>query len=249
MRRPLRLIAALALAPLPVLTAALIAAPAAVAQVIAPQPIMDQVSLTLTQEDWVRTETARVVLVVDAAGNGGGGGSVRGEVLKAAAALADRADWKVVSFDRRQDEAGLDRWQAVLEARLAEAQLGGLDERAKKTSRPGLQLRVQEVDFTPTLAEMEAARGRLRTEIYRKVTDEPKAVNDTFPGRAFRVAHVNFEFGTGPVPVPMKRARTAQMSAAAPEMADAGGAMDVAQKVTLTAHVMLQAVAPTEAGK
>ncbi|HYC02289.1 MAG TPA: hypothetical protein VED40_03300 [Azospirillaceae bacterium] len=219
-------------------------APAAQAQVI--MPTMDQVTVQLTQEDWVRTETARVTLVVDAVGNGG---SVRDEVLKAAAGVSDRAEWRIVSFDRRQDEAGLDKWQAVLETRLPEASLGGLEERARKASRAGLQMRVAGVDFTPTVAEIEAARSRLRAQIYARVTEELKSVNAQFPGRAFRVAQVNFEAHPASVPPPHYAKAERMAMAAAPMENGAAPAMDVAQKITLTAHVSFQAVAPNEPGK
>ncbi len=245
MRRVLSALPLPSLALTALLLTAPILAPAAAAQVI--MPTMDQVTVQLTQEDWVRTETARVTLVVDAVG---AGGSVRDEVLKAAGGVSDRAEWRIVSFDRRQDEAGLDKWQAVLETRLPEAGLGGLEERARKASRAGLQMRIAGVDFTPTVAEIEAARSRLRAQIYTRVTEELKAVNAQFPGRAFRVAQVNFEAHPASVPPPhYAKAEMMARSAASPMQDGGPPPMDVAQKITLTAHVSFQAVAPNEPGK
>ncbi|MDE1149264.1 MAG: hypothetical protein PW843_22110 [Azospirillaceae bacterium] len=224
-----------------VMTAAapLVSAPAAFAQVMAAQPAQDQVTLSLTAEDWVKTDTARVTLTVDA--GGGNAGSARGDVLKAAQAVSDKGDWRVVSFDRQQDAAGLDRWRAELEARLPEAQLGGLAERARQASRAGLQIRVEGIDFTPTLAENEAARTRLRETLYRRVTEEMKALNAAFPGRDFRVGRVDFNQPviSGGRPV-MAMAKMATDEAAAP-MAPG---LDVAQKAVQTARVTFTAYAP-----
>ncbi|WP_044564297.1 hypothetical protein [Azospirillum sp. B4] len=228
------LIATASLAALP-----LVASPAA-AQMMAAPPVQDQVTLTLSAEDWVKTDTARVTLTVDA--GGGNAGSARADVLKAAAAVSDKGEWRVVAFDRQQDAAGLDRWRAELEARLPEAQLGGLADRARQASRAGLQIRVEGVDFHPTLAEEEAARTRLREALYRRVTEELKGLNAAFPGRDFRVGRVDF---SAPVLAGVPRPRMMamdKMAAEPPE--DSGGGLDVAQKATQTARVTFSAVAP-----
>ncbi|MEA1677327.1 hypothetical protein [Nitrospirillum sp. BR 11163] len=222
------------------LTALPLAAAPATAQVMAAQPVQDQVTLTLTAEDWVKTDTARVSLTVDA--GGGNAGSARADVLKAAQAVSDKGEWRVVSFDRQQDAAGLDHWRAALEARLPEAQLGGLADRARQASRAGLQIRVDGVDFTPTLAEQEAVRTRLRETLYRRVTEEIKGLNAAFPGRDFRVGRVDFN-----APVVSGGLRRAPVMAMA-KMTDAvpaeDGGLDVAQKATQTAHVTFSAYAP-----
>ncbi|MDG3440587.1 hypothetical protein [Nitrospirillum amazonense] len=216
-----------------------LAAAPATAQVMAAQPVQDQVTLTLTAEDWVKTDTARVSLTVDA--GGGNAGSARADVLKAAQAVSDKGEWRVVSFDRQQDAAGLDHWRAALEARLPEAQLGGLADRARQASRAGLQIRVEGVDFTPTLAEQEAVRTRLRETLYRRVTEEMKGLNAAFPGRDFRVGRVDFNAPV--VSGGLRRAPMMAMDKIAAEPPEDGG-LDVAQKATQTAHVTFSAYAP-----
>lgn len=200
----------------------------------APAPIQDHVSLSLSAEDWVKTDTAEVTLAVEAASPGGDAGSARGDVMKAAQSVAD-APWQVIRFDRQQDQAGLDHWQAVLRARLPEAKLGGLGERARKSSRPGLQVRIDQVDFAPTLAETELVRAKLRAEIYRRATEELAQANKSFPDRGYRISGIDFQESRQPVPM------NAAMNAEAKFMArdDAGGGLDVQQKLRLTARVNL----------
>ena len=81
-----------------------------------PPPVMDQVVLDLTAEDWVGTETARVTVSADAAATGTDAGTQRADLLRAIDGLAPDAEWRIVSFDRSTDQAGLERWRAVAEA-------------------------------------------------------------------------------------------------------------------------------------
>ena len=91
-----------------------------------PPPVMDQVVLDLTAEDWVGTETARVTVSADAAATGTDAGTQRTDLLRAVDGLAPDAEWRIVGFDRSTDQAGLERWRAVAEARLTENALAGL---------------------------------------------------------------------------------------------------------------------------
>ena len=209
-----------------------------------PPPVMDQVVLDLTAEDWVGTETARVTVSADAAASGADAGTQRSDLLKAIGGLTPGADWKIVSFDRSTDQAGLERWRAVAEARLAENALGGLADKAKQASRPGLQLRIGSIEFTPTLGETEAVRARLRAEIYGKAASELDALERSFPGRKFRMG--NIDFADQP---PMAYARKTReemqpMAMAAPPAQD--GPVNVSEKLVVRARVVLSAVAPRE---
>lgn len=230
---------------LPALTLAAalaLAVPAvASAQVAPPPPVLDSVSLNLSVEEWVRSETARVALVVDAASNGADAANLRAEIQKAAGSVADKAEWRIVRLDQRADEAGLDRWQAELEARLPEAQLANLADKAKKASRPGLQVRVGGVAFDPTLAEVEAAKAKLRESLYRQVTEEMKRLNAAFPDRQYRVGNLDFmDFEPVPAPQVMPRATMASMAKAEGVDFVAPGVQD---KLRLTARVMYSAFA------
>lgn len=225
------------------LAGVLTAAPAvpALAQAGLPPPVVeDQVTLSLTVEDWVRSETAKVALTVDAAGQGTEAATLRDELAKAARAVADKADWRIVSLVRQPDNAGLDRWHAVIEARLPEAQLANLGDRVKKASRPGLQVQVGGVDFEPTLAEIEAARGELRARVYKQVDAELDRLKAAFPDRAYRVGRIDFgeEFMPMPEPRHTPVAVMAEVGGAAPAVGPG-----VQDRLRLTARVALSAFA------
>jgi hypothetical protein len=219
----------------------------AAAQIIA--PTMDQVVLDLTAEDWVGTDTARVSIVADAAASGQGSdsGGQRDDLLKSVGALVPNADWRIVQFDRSTDQAGLERRRAVIEARLPESALGGLADKAKQASRPGLQLRIGAIEFTPTLAETETVRARLRAEIYGKAAAELKSLEQNFPDRSFRMG--NIDFADAPVQSFVRKTREAAMPMAMAAPADGAeeSPMNVSEKLVIRARVVLSAVAPTTA--
>jgi hypothetical protein len=149
------------LVPLVALLAAVLAVP-----VHAQERAANAVVMTLSAEGWVETKTAQVTAIADVAIAAENRATVRERVSDALKKLAPDSEWRISRFDRSQDAAGLERWRAVAEARLPEAALGGLDERARGLSQPGMQVRVQAVQFVPTLAEREAVRGSLRATIY-----------------------------------------------------------------------------------
>ena len=209
-----------------------------------PPPVMDQVVLDLAAEDWVGTETALVTVSADAAATGADAGTQRADLLKAVDGLAPDAEWRIVSFDRSTDQAGLERWRAVAEARLAENALAGLADKARQASRPGLQLRITSIEFTPTLIETEAVRARLRAEIYGKAASELKALEQSFPGRKFRMGNIDFVDQPPGTYARKTREDTQPMAMATAPAQD--GPVNVSEKLVMRARVILSAVAPRE---
>ena len=202
----------------------------------------DRVVFDVSAEDWVTTKTAHVAIAIEAAVTSNTAGSIRGDMTKAVNDLA-KADWRLTSFDRSQDQTGMERWSATFEARLPENELSGLGENAKKLSKQGMQLSVSSIDFSPTLDEMEALRGNLRAQIYKIANEQLATLNSAIPGRNYRIAVINF---TGdeeqPMPRVMKGQRAMAMMAMAPQPAEAPSTpMERAEKVSLTAGVVFAA--------
>jgi len=212
----------------------------------------DRVIFDLAAEDWVTTKTARVVVNVEAAVTASTAGTMRGDMAKAVSDLV-KADWRLTSFTRSQDQTGLERWSASYEARVPENALGGLGENAKKLSKAGMQLAVNAIDFSPTLEETQAVHGALRTQIYKNANEQLAALNAAMPGRSYRIATINFSGdnegvapSSPPMPVVM---RGYAANAAAPMMAMANGGpdsspMERAEKVTVTARIVLASAPP-----
>jgi len=203
----------------------------------------DQVMLDLSAEDWVTTKTARVMVNVEAAVNASNSGTARGEMIKAVNDLV-KADWRLTGFNRSEDQTGLERWSATFEARVLENQLNGLGDSVKKLSKAGMQLAIGSIDFSPTLEEMEAARGALRLQIYKQASEQLAALNGAIPGRNYRISMINFTNGEMPMaPMPHVVRGMSMLASATPvssSMAESTPA-ERAEKVTLTARVVFAA--------
>jgi predicted secreted protein len=207
----------------------------------------DRVIFDVSAEDWVMTKTVHVTITVDAAVSDKNSGTMRGDMVKAVNDLA-KGDWRLTSFNRSSDKTGLENWSVTFESRLPEALLNGLSDNTKKFSKPGMQLSIGDIDFTPSLEEMEAARGTLRTQIYKTANEQLTALNTAMPGRNYRIAMVNFATNTDePGPVPMPRvvrgqANMMMMATAAPAAAPAPAPMERSEKITMNARVVFAAL-------
>ncbi|WP_366655425.1 hypothetical protein [Fodinicurvata sp. EGI_FJ10296] len=207
---------------------------AALAQTPGYPPIVDEITLTVAEEGWVETDTARVVIRLEAAGEGSEAAELRADFLDVLEDLDPDADWRFLSYDRRQDNTGLERWTARAEARLPETGLDGLADEAREASRPGLAVQVEETDFSPTLADRESTTADLRQEIYQRAGEELVRLNDAFPERDFRLAGIDFDYGEYQ---PMMMERAAQPMQAM----DAGGGRSAAPSVAVAERVEVRA--------
>ncbi len=205
----------------------------------------DRVVLTLTAEDWVETETARVRVAVDSAISADEVALARGRIMETFARLAPEADWHVTVFNRSRDATGLERWHLEAEARVPEPGLDGLYERAKEASRPGEQVRVLSIDFTPTLADRERVLAGLRSQIYAQAKEELGRLNAVYADRAYRVKAIDFT-GLERRPVRPYRREAMMMEQPMAEIAAtaAPAPIGVAQRVQVRATVVLAAARP-----
>lgn len=204
----------------------------------------DVISIHLSTEGWVTTKTARVTVMVNAAVAGDKSGAMRDDMLKSVQALSAKGDWRLTSFNRNQDETGLERWYATYEARLEEVELGGLAAKAKSSGKVGMQLQVTSIDFTPTLAEVEAVRAELRKTLLAMASKELESINAALPGRTFRLAQISFEGARPPMPpqvMMMRAGKMAEMAMADAQMAPAPS-VETAQRMQMTAEVSFSAL-------
>ncbi len=210
------------------------------------RPIQDRVRVELEVEDWVKTESATVRVAVEAAFSAAEAASVRIKVLEALSRLVADVDWHITGYQQTRDQTGLQRWQVAAETRLNEALLGRLDDKARAISKPGMQVKVRQIDFTPTLAERQTAATALRQRIYALAREELERLRKAYPKRGFRVHAIDF-VGRGIQPMPTVRGgrpmtMQAETSAAMPAMP--ADAIAVKTKLVVRATVVLAATPP-----
>ncbi|MDX9689843.1 MAG: hypothetical protein EOM37_00970 [Proteobacteria bacterium] len=216
----------------------------------------DTVSIQLSAEDWVTTKSARVVVGVEAAVSEKTAGTMRADMTDAINKVV-KADWRLVSFTRSQDNTGMERWSTIFEARVPEASLNGLNEQAKKQSKAGMQIQVVDIDFSPTLAETQDATNKLRTQIYKMATEQLGVLNQSVAGRSYRIGNIDFQGSGGTFSAQnmarstkMMRAQAStmmEMAVSSDAMSAGGASMERAQKIVLTANIVYAAVPPVAA--
>ena len=202
----------------------------------------DDIILEMEESLWVKAEKAKVIVSIDAAMASEEAKNLRQDVNKSLAGLSKEVDWKLTGFSRRADNTGLERWHVTAEGRLDDAQLAGLESRAKKVSRAGLQVNVAQVNFTPSPAEIEAARKELRKALYKRVTEEIAMIEAVIPTRKFEVGRIDFTNGVMPVPQPRMFSQKANMDRAMiSEAMHDGGGLNTGRE--LSQHVFVRLVA------
>ena len=218
------------------------------APVFAQEPLKqdDTVSFDLSAEDWVTTKTAHVTLDVEASVTSTNAGAMRADMTKAINDAA-KADWRLTGFSRSQDQTGMERWSVTFDARLPESALNGLPDVVKKASKAGMQVKVGNIDFAPTLDENEAVRAALRARLFKAAGEQLTTLNSSLPGRGYRIAEITFE-PQFLAPRPMFRNKgmmeSVAMAAAPP---DSGQAQDHSQKLAIQAHIVFAALPPPPA--
>lgn len=153
--------------------------------------VLDQVILQVYEEQWVKTNQAKVNILVNATLEKDALAKARQEIRSNLQRIA-KGDWHITQFMRSQDSSGLETVEVRAEARLDESALSNLHQAAKAMSKPGASYQVESIDFTPSAVELADARSKLRTAIYQKINDEIAQLNTVYTTQQYQVHKINF---------------------------------------------------------
>jgi hypothetical protein len=206
-----------------------------------PLPI-NQIALQLTAEQWVVTKTANVIVGVDATFNGSQLAQARTDILGKLAKFVPNSEWHITTFDRTQDDSGLEKIHLEAQARIPDQSLGDVRQQAKSFTKPGETYNIINIDYTPTVAEMEAVRNDLRAKIYSQIKDELARVNSVYTNQQYYVHSIDFAGFNAQPPQPMAGGR--MMMAAVQANAEAQPAIAVSNKITMQVTAILAATIP-----
>lgn len=204
-------------------------------------PLQNKITLQLQAEQWVTTKTALVSVSINAAVTDQGIGTVQATVMQKLKQLSDQSDWHIVAFNRQEDKTGLENVLINAEARLPQTDLANLRSKAKSISKPGETYTIDNVQFTPSDAELKAANLALRSEIYQQAKTEIDAINKLYPEQKYYLHAVDFLNR----PMPMMRADSNMMmakmaSASMPEAAP----LNVGNKAYVNATIEIASLPP-----
>ena len=206
------------------------------------EPLLNKVTLRMNAEQWVTTKSALVTIGINVTVSDNDLGKAQSRIMDKLNQLAAKADWHIVSFDRSQDQSGLEKIQASAQARLVDNTLAGLREKAKAVSKPGETFTLDNVQFVPTEDEMRAANVVLRENIYQQAKTELDALNKMYPDQKYYLHQINFM--TDVAALPMIQARVSNMA-----VGSASAPVDVGDKLRISAVVTLSAAPNADVAK
>lgn len=201
--------------------------------------MLNQVAYRTQAQQWATTTTAKVTVTVDASLAGNKLGQLHAQVMKKLQKIASKVEWHITQFNRSQEQSGLERVTVIAQARIPQQQLSDLRKQAKAVSQPGQTYRISDIQFTPSMAEVERVRGQLRDQIYNDANAELARLNKVYPNAHYSLHSITFDGAQPIVPMPgpmrtMFMAKVAGPQAIAP-------ALTVSNKVTISANVVLSA--------
>lgn len=190
---------------------------------------LNRITLQINAEKWVSTQSAQIIVAIDASVSETELGKVRAEMLQKLSQLAN-TDWHITAFDRNLDQSGLEHLAVQAEARLSENALNDLRDKTKALNKPGMSFTISAINFIPTLVELEQARNDLRNEIYAMAKMEADKMNKLYSGQQYFIHAIIF--GSPYVPGPI---RPMMMTSNAVTTAAAG--VSVSNKIQMSATV------------
>ncbi|NNM59909.1 MAG: hypothetical protein HKM04_08860 [Legionellales bacterium] len=199
-------------------------------------PKLNRIHYQASVEQWVTTSTALVTIGIDASQNQKGMDTLQEQVDDSLATLTKNVTWQMTDYERTEDASGLEQIHMEEQARLNTNQLIDMRSKTYNLSKPGIKYSIINIEFTPSLAELQAAQDSLRAELYTKIKQELDLVDKTY-AQDFYIHNITFTQGNAPMPVPM-----AQNGGNYKMLAVAGAVQPQAtmsQKVVMTADVIL----------
>jgi hypothetical protein len=200
-----------------------------------PGALLNRVSLRLNAEQWLMSKTSMVTVGISASVNDAALDKIQDDVIKKLNQLA-KGDWHITTFDRSQDQSGLESVRMQAQARLAGSALPGFRDRAKALSKPGETYTLDNIQFTPSEDEVRDANTALRANIYAQAKDELDRVNKMYPDQKYYIHEVNFISDLVPVPMPQN------VMSMAVRAGNGGGNLAVGDKLVLNATVVLASI-------
>ncbi len=206
---------------------------------------LNKISYQVMVEKWATSDTAKVTVNMDGALDKIGLSNTNKHLLTNLNKIAPNADWHITQFNRDQDKSGLDMLHIVAEARLSQNMLSDLRNKAKEITKPGETYTINNIDFSPTLVEMQKTEAEARAEIYAQVKQEIDRLNKAYPEQHYFLNEIDLNSGASPTPTPMMfkggRNMMAEVSMAASSSNMTDVSVPVNAKVTEIAQVVIAA--------
>jgi hypothetical protein len=201
----------------------------------------NQISLQLQEEGWVSSETAQVMVSIQAA-TSKNNVSVLIETItgKLKSLVKQSVSWRLVDLSTQKNSAGLFAVSAQLSARLSSDQLAQLQSTIDSLNKAGEQYKIEGVDYQPTLQEIAAENSRLRVLMYKDLLEQQKLINAAFPSANYQLQLLSFDSAYAGTPAPVMMYAGANTA----RQITANNAMPFSQHVILNASITFGSLNP-----
>jgi hypothetical protein len=152
---------------------------------------LNKVILTLGAKKWVKTQSAKLQVSINATLTNKNLVMMRADIMSKLNAIA-KGDWHITQFNRSQDSSGLEKLFVQAEARVNQSLLSDVNVKAKRVTKPGAKYQVTNVDFNPSLQEMQQAKKDVREMIYQKANKEIASLNAAYPTQKYSLFELVF---------------------------------------------------------
>jgi hypothetical protein len=200
-----------------------------------PAPCIHTINFQLQAEQWAKTTTARVIVSFNGTTNTEGLTELHTQVLENLNKISSKSEWHITQFNRQPDKSGLEKVYVQAESRLPESELAALRETAKNISKPGATFEIDDIQFSPSTADIQQTKMDLRKKLYETAKTELTQVNQTYPDYHYQLHQITFN---GLKAVPVMEGRKL-MSFAASAKNGTAPVIAVSQKIVMTADVQL----------
>lgn len=154
-------------------------------------PPLDEISFTLTAQEWAKTDKAKVTISVNAALDKMALAKMREQIMSNLNKIA-KGNWHITDFERSQDSSGLEKLYVEAEARINETALTNVNAQAQDVSQAGITYKVLNIDFTPSVADIEKVKKTLRDNLYHQAQSEMTTLNTLYPEQKYAVHAIHF---------------------------------------------------------
>lgn len=198
-----------------------------------PQMVLDKVQFQVSAKQWVTTQTALLSVSVNVTLNSADLVRARADILNSLNKIA-KGDWHLISFDRSQDNSGLEKLDVQAQVRVDQSALTDIYQNAKSVSIPGAKYEVSAIEFKPGLDETQLVRAKVRELLYQKINEEIARMNKVFPEQKYSLNNLTF-FEGDMLPQPARAYQAKEMNLSA--MAATPAPLAVSNELMLTAFV------------
>jgi hypothetical protein len=201
------------------------------------KPILNNIIYRVTSQTWVKTNTAKVIVAINATVKNKDIAEVRNDMMQKLQNMAPKAKWNVTQFMRSQNPSGLEQIYLSAQSRVPENVAADIRNKAKAASTAGQKFQVVKIDYTPSMQAVQQSYAKLRDNIYQQANEELKRLNKVYPQQQYFLHQVNFGNAA-----PIYRMANLKMGGAYIATNKAQQVpMKVARQLTLTATVVLSA--------